>query len=300
MNSNQENDMKTLKAVSKAHTKFLTTLLLAVAVMFTACDVNDDDGSSGTMRVSLTDAPGDFAAVNIQIEQVLVKSTDSDSDADGVDDTEGMDDEELENDGWEVIFNDSITVNLLDYQNGELLNLGETTVEAGMYEEIRIVLGDNNTVELLGGTTFDLTTPSAQTSGYKLMINSKVEAGEVTDLVIDFDASQSITITGNDRYILNPVLRTVEADEKATISGTVSPVEINAWIYTIADGDTVSTQPNAEGDFTLYGLEEGTYDVTIDARAEAYAESDTTITDIVLEENQNFEFESIFTFEGNL
>lgn len=292
--------MKTLKEVSKAHIKFLSPLLLTIAVLFSACNLNDDSGTSGTMRVSLTDAPGDFAAVNIQIEQVLVKRAgDDDSDADGVDDTEGMDDEELEDNGWEVIFNDSITVNLLDYQNGELLNLGETSVEAGLYDEIRFVLGDDNTVELIGGTTFELTTPSAQTSGYKLKINSEVEAGELTDLVIDFDASQSVTITGNNRYILNPVLRTVEADEKATISGTVSPIEIDAWIYTVAGNDTVSTQPNEEGDFTLYGLEAGTYDVTIDARADAYADSDTTIAGITLEENENFEFENTFLFQSS-
>jgi hypothetical protein len=286
--------METLKAVTKAHTKLITSLLLIVGLVFTGCDVNDDDGSKGTMRVSLTDAPANYAAVNIEIEQVLVKK--SDEDGDDEEDTEGMDDEELEEQGWVVIFNDQMTVNLLDYRNGALLDLGEAEVDAGMYEEVRFVLGDNNTIETNSGSTYNLTTPSAQTSGYKLKINTAVEAGEVADLVIDFDASQSIVVTGAGSFLLKPVLRTVEADEKATISGIVNPLEAEAWIYTIADGDTVSTQPNEEGSFTLYGLEEGSYDVTIDAQNEAYI--DTTVTGIMLEENENFEFESAFTLES--
>lgn len=279
--------------------QLLGSMALMAIFLFTACDVNDNEAGTGTMRISLTDAPANYAAVTIEIEQVLVKRADEEEE-NGDGETEGKGDEELEENGWEVIFNDSISVNLLDYQNGQLLTLGEIDVEAGLYEEIRFVLGDNNTIELQDGTVAELTTPSAQSSGYKLKISSAVEAGEVTDLVIDFDASRSIVATGSGKFILKPVLRTVEADEKATISGRVTPLEANPWIYTVADGDTVSTRPNSSGNFTLYGLEDGTYDVTIEAQAETYAGADTTITGIVLEENENFEFENVIILNATV
>ena len=267
----------------KDNFSLLLMMLLVVGLLATGCDVNDNEGS-GTMRVALTDAPGDYAAVNIEIHQVLVKKSGDDGE-----ETENMEDDELEESGWEVLFNDTLMVNLLDYQNGKTLPLGEVELEAGRYEQIRLVLGDENTVTLTEGGTFDLKTPSGQTSGYKLIVNADIEEGEVYDLIIDFDAHQSIVARGNGGFNLKPVLRTVELDNAGSISGVVSPAESNPYVYTIIDGDTVGSAADAEGNFTLMGLYQGTYDLTFDVDDDTYV--DTTFTDIELDSNEDLVLE---------
>ena len=268
-----------------------TLLLLTAAVTFTACNTNSGSGT-GTMQVSLTDAPAAYDQVNIEVLQVLVNAnSEAEEPADDGEEIEGG--EEGEN-GWVAIMEDSMNVNLLDYQNGATLELGTIELEAGQYNQIRLLLGDNNTV-VIDGETFDLTTPSAQQSGYKLNVNATVEENQVYELVIDFDASQSITETGNNRYILKPVLRTVNLEEQASISGTVLPLDAEPFVYAIVGEDTVGTQPNDEGDFRLIGLQNQTYDVWFSPTNEAYA--DSLVEGIELEDGEQFEFEETIQLE---
>lgn len=255
-------------------TKILSILTLVITVFaFAACSTNEDAGT-GTLKVSLTDAPANFEQVNIEVLQVLVNK---DGDAD---DTTGT--------GWEAIMSDSIVVNLLDYQNGATLELGEAELEAGRYNQIRLLLGNDNNV-VVDGETIPLKTPSAQQSGYKLNVQADVEAGQVYDLVIDFDASQSIVQTGNGGFILKPVLRTVDLQEQASISGTVLPLEAEPYVYAIMGEDTVGTQPDDEGYFRLVGLNEGTYNVLFEPTSEAYA--DSLVEGIELGNREQFTFE---------
>ncbi len=274
--------------------RFLSILtILVTSFAFTACSSNSGSGT-GTMQVSLTDAPAAYDEVNIEITQVLVNK---DEDAEEPDeDGEGNEDGDDDKNGWDSIMDNSMTVNLLDYQNGATLDLGQTELEAGRYNQIRLMLGDDNTV-VIDGETYALVTPSAKQSGYKLNVQADVEEGQVYDLVIDFDASQSITVTGNDRYILRPVLRTVDLEEQASISGTVLPLEAEPWVYAIVGEDTVGTQPNEEnGNFSLVGLDDNTYDVLFAPTNDAYA--DSLVEGIELEDGEQFEFESTIELEN--
>lgn len=268
---------------------FSFALLLIAGTIIAACSTNSNSGK-GTLKIGLTDAPANFEEVNIEVRQVLVNrdadAEEPDNDTDG--DSESDDSDSEDDNGWYSIMDDSITVNLLDYQNGAVLDLGEIELESGMYNQIRLVLGDNNTV-VVDGETFNLTTPSAQQSGYKLNVNAEVEEDQVYNLVIDFDASQSITVTGNGKYILKPVLRTVSVEEQASISGNVLPIEAEPFVYAIAGEDTVGTQPDDNGDFRLIGLEEGTYNVWFNPTNESYA--DSLVEGIELEDGEQYEFE---------
>ncbi|WP_020402560.1 DUF4382 domain-containing protein [Gracilimonas tropica] len=267
---------------------FSFALLLIAGTIIAACSTNSNSGK-GTLKIGLTDAPANFEEVNIEVRQVLVNrdadAEEPDNDTDG--DSESDDSDSEDDNGWYSIMDDSITVNLLDYQNGAVLDLGEIELESGMYNQIRLVLGDNNTV-VVDGETFNLTTPSAQQSGYKLNVNAEVEEDQVYNLVIDFDASQSITVTGNGKYILKPVLRTVSVEEQASISGNVLPIEAEPFVYAIAGEDTVGTQPDDNGDFRLIGLEEGTYNVWFNPTNESYA--DSLVEGIELEDGEQYEF----------
>lgn len=264
---------------------FVSLIFLITSAIFSACST-ESNSTKGTLKIGLTDAPANFDQVNIEIRQVLVNK---DEDAEPNEEGEAEGDDEEDENGWYAIMEDSITVNLLDYQNGAVLPLGETELEAGQYNQIRLLLGTNNNV-VIGGESFPLTTPSAQQSGYKLNVQADVEAEQVYDLVIDFDASQSIVVTGNSRFLLKPVLRTVQVQEQASIAGTVLPIEAEPYIYAIMNDDTVGTQPDNEGGFKLIGLEEGTYNVQFSPTNEAYA--DSLIEGIELESGQQFQFEN--------
>lgn len=254
------------------------TVLLAF-FLFSACGTESEPGT-GTMKVSLTDAPVNFDEVNIEILQVLVNRDESA--------------EDTTDSGWHSVMDDSLVVNLLDYQNGAVLDLGEVELETGQYNQVRLLLGENNNV-VIDGETHELTTPSAQQSGYKLNVNAEIQEGQVYELVIDFDASQSIVVTGNDRYILKPVLRTVNLQEEASIAGTVLPLEAEPYVYAIAGEDTVGTNPDDDGNFTIVGLDEGTYNVWFDPTNEAY--SDSLIENIAIEDGEQFEFEETINLE---
>ncbi|MBR9918224.1 DUF4382 domain-containing protein [bacterium] len=281
-----------LRSVINFRNKIFGLIALLVGFGLTACSNGD---GTGTMRVSLTDAPADYAEVNIEIHQVLVKENDDDDD--DLDETENMDEEELEDAGWKVVFNDTITVNLLDYQNGATLDLGEVELETGRYNQVRLVLGDENNVVLNNGNTFQLDTPSGQTSGYKLLVQADIEEDQVYDLVIDFDASRSIVVTGNGSYKLKPVLKTANLTASGSISGTILPLEANPYVYAIAGTDTSGTQADENGDFRIIGLDDGTYKIEIKSTNEAYR--DSTITNIELEDGEDVELEEDITLEAN-
>jgi len=207
--------------------------------------------------VALTDAPGDFEAVYIDIQEVKVHRSSDAEEGDGE---------------WIVINDEPVRVDLLDLVNGKLDVLGETELAAGTYQQLRLVLGNNNEI-VVGGETIQLDTPSAQQSGLKLNLNISIEVGEIFNLLLDFDASRSIVKAGaSGKFILKPVLRAVELEEAGTITGEITPAESLAWVYAIADEDTVAgTKANEErGSFTIIGLASGTYQVSAEPSADGF------------------------------
>ncbi len=261
--------------------KLLFICCLTVFLGFTSCDTASDNGQTGTMEVKMTDAPANYDAVVITINSVRVKKDeDDDDDTDGEENDDGDDDEDEE---WVTIMEETRQVDLLELTNGNEVTLGSEELEAGNYSQIRFILGDDNTVTV-DGETYALTTPSAQQSGLKLNIDAEVEEGSSYTLLVDFDAARSIVETGNGMYILKPVLRAVNLSETGSISGNVQPTDFNTNVLATADGDTLSTITNDNGDFKIMGVAEGTYDVTFDPSSDQYA--DSTQTDIEVEEGE--------------
>lgn len=142
------------------------------------------------LRVMLTDAPAEFQQVNIEIEQVRLKMASDTTSFFNLETNAGIYD-------------------LLQLQNGVDTTLVDDEIPAGVIKEIRLILGNDNTV-MVDSTLFDLMTPSAHTSGYKIKLTRPVEADMIEEVTIDFDAEASIVETGNGGYLLEPVLRLVE------------------------------------------------------------------------------------------
>jgi len=236
--------------------KFKTSLFLAVVVGLFAygCDLNSDlETGTGTMQVKMHDAPVDYDEVNIAVERVEVNRSGSDQ-------------------GWVTISEPNEVYNILELVNGEFALLADAELETGTYQQIRLILSDNNTV-VIDGESFKMTVPSGAQTGLKLNINAEIEEGIVYTLLLDFDANRSVVKRGaTNQYNLRPVIRATSEAISGNIAGTVSPVEARATVYALAGSDTLSTTfaDTTSGEFTLVGLEKGSYTVSVEAREDGF------------------------------
>ena len=233
--------------------------LILMAVLFSSglvsCSSDDDSAGQGNeenanVRFELTDAPGDYKEVNVEVVDVLIHS-------DASVEAEGADEE-----GWISVGNvNAEVINLLELTGGVTHLLAETELEAGKLNQIRLVLGGENSLVTEDGTRFALETPSAQQSGLKLQVNEVLEAGKDYTFLLDFDVEQSVVKTGTN-YSLKPVIR-VSTQEAGSIVGSVHPTTHQALVVATNGTTTVSAYTDAEGNFELHGLPAGTYMVTV-------------------------------------
>jgi hypothetical protein len=217
--------------------------------------------TAGTLKVSLTDAPAcGFDAVNVTVNKVRVNTSATAGDTEA---------------GWtDITLNPAKKINLLNLANGLLETLGQTSLPAGHYSQMRLVLDANtgtgmaNSVTPTGGVETSLSTPSAIQSGIKLVNGFDVAAGQTADVVLDFDACKSVVRQGNGRYQLKPVVKVVPALATG-ITGVVATSLLGSHVSVSAqqNGAIVSaTVPDATtGAFTLSRLPAGNYDVVITA-----------------------------------
>jgi hypothetical protein len=240
---------------------------------------SNPSGSTGTLQVSLTDAPAcGYEAVYVTVVGVRVHQSDAAGDDDG---------------GWVDLplatpyTTTGLRITLLDLTNGVLQGLGQVVLPAGRYTQMRLLLAENvgnaapfaNSVVPTGGAETALTTPSAQQSGLKIKINAEVPAGKVAHLVIDFDACKSVVKRGKSgKYNLKPVLSATLLLSDATgmrVLGCVSPLLRNGHTQVSLQSSSVpvkATVPDpTTGKFVLFPVPVGSYDLVIAAPGHATA-----------------------------
>lgn len=241
---------------------------LGAAALLAACGGGGGIGGSGaaqdgTMRLQLTDAPAcGYDAVNVTIEKVRVHASSTAVDSDS---------------GWyELALSPARRVDLLTLSNGVLTTLGQLQLPSGSYTQMRLVLAANggatplaNSVVPTGGAETALTTPSGQQTGIKLNMNVSVPADKVVDAVIDFDACKSVVRRGNSgQYNLKPVISVtpVLADAGLRVVGALAPALAGGTVSLQSGGVPVkSTVADASGNFVLYPVPVGTYDLVFSA-----------------------------------
>src|SRR5512138_2051814 len=162
-----------------------------VLISLAACNKSNDSsnppGANPKFSVKLVDAPGGYDAVNVDILRMEAN---------------------LGN-GWVEFPVDSPGIfNLQEFANGNtLLLISDTSLAPCTMSELRLILGTNNTV-VVDGISYELKTPSGQTSGYKIKMDPQAMVpGGSYRLVIDFDVNESVHQTGNGKYMLKPVCR---------------------------------------------------------------------------------------------
>jgi hypothetical protein len=242
----------------------IAPLMLLPIALFIGCSKDKNDNptapGTGTLQVRMTDAPGAFDAVNLVVTEVAVNVSAAAADSDSAR-------------GWVVLNHDSTTYDLIQMQNGTFRVIGSTTLAAGTYSQIRLKIGAGSTV-VVNGQTFPLTVPSGAQSGLKIQGPFVVSGGQVTDVLIDFDASRSIIQTGNGTYMLKPVIHVMNGATAGSIHGIIVPSTATSTVTAEQGSDTLGTAvPNANGEFTMSVLAPGTYSVRINPAATTYRDT---------------------------
>jgi len=250
--------------------KKIITGISAIFILFLCinCSSSTEVDNPARVQLKLVDAPGDYVGVNIEIIDIQYNNS--------------------EDGEWQSFHPETgypILVDITELVGGTSLLLTDEMLPAGMLHQIRLVLNDNNTLEIEGEMVDDapgaiitepLTTPSAQQSGLKIKLNQELEAGFVYRFTLDWLVNESIVKAGNsEKYILKPVIRVSTTVTSGSLKGTVTADFLvddtpNALLYdatiSIYDMDDLfitSTKSNEKGDYMLHGIPHGNYYIVI-------------------------------------
>lgn len=232
--------------MKKIKNYFLSLLAVAsITALAVSCNDNDDSEVAGTSKITvrMTDDPGDYDEVNVEVVDVEIKSPEG---------------------GWMSIGNNPGVYNLLDLTGGVSVILADSIVPSGYLGQMRLILGENNTV-VKDGVTYPLRTPSAQQSGLKLQINQTLEPDFTYNFLLDFDVHHSVVVeAGNSgNYNLHPVIRVTTETASGAIRGTITQTTVPTEASVIVDGVPVTANTDDSGVFQLNGIPSGTYTVTL-------------------------------------
>ncbi|WP_420602210.1 DUF4382 domain-containing protein [Flagellimonas sp.] len=275
--------------------KFFFGLILAMALTFLNCseDNNSDSNSkTGKLTLQLTDAPFPFdmvAEANVTIFKVEARKVDDEMDENAEDDSSEDDMDSDDNSPFIVLMEEEMDVNLLELTNGVTEQLADLEVPVGTYDLIRVYVKGVNVV-LTDGRTFDLKVPSGEQTGIKVFIKPgiTVAGGLSADLLLDFDVSRSFVAKGNTNTVdgihgfnFKPVIKVSNLSTAGSLTGNVSTLEDEMQValegaqISVLAADTLNTSgfSDADGNYTIMGLEAGTYNVF--AELDGYVKSDT-------------------------
>jgi hypothetical protein len=205
-----------------------------------------DTGAGGApgsypYEIRMTDDPGPYSAVNIDLQGVEVTGSG----------------------GAAVSINVKAGIyNLLDFCNGMDTMIASGTLTTSNVSQIRLILGPNNTV-VKNNVSHHLNTPSADQSGLKLQVHQSLQSGVLYSVLLDFDANKSVVLEGNGKYKLKPVIRTIETAISGSIKGKISVPGTLASVTATSSSGSYSSNVSSSGEFMLMGLPAGIYSVTI-------------------------------------
>jgi hypothetical protein len=222
-------------------TNFLwITLVFLVGFTIHSCN-KSDTASTYPINIRMTDEPGPYDAVLIDLREVEIT---------------GGDNKDVTLNVHPGIYN------LLDFSNGLDTLIAYGNLENPTIQQIRLILGPNNSV-VVNNVSYPLSTPSAEQSGLKLQVHHTLQAGVLYSILLDFDANKSIVETGNGNYKLKPVIRTIQVATSGSIKGKITPIGTSAYVTATSNGISYSSNVNDNGDFLIMGLPAGTYSFTI-------------------------------------
>jgi hypothetical protein len=288
---------ETIAMTSKMRIVLLCGGVLLATIGVISCSNGSDStraSTTGMATVSISDpatcvAPdGPFAHVYVTITDVQANTSGSagDKDAGWTDLTPGLSSQPKQ-------------IDLLGQANNQcfLAMLGDAQeLQAGKYQQIRIILADNSTTiaNNVCGSSANCVMLASDSSAHTLLLSSEsktglkiplgqiasggfnIGAGQTKDLDIDFNTCASIVQEGNGQYRLKPVLHAGEVSTTSTsINGKIldqatgnpvnGPVVIGLEQKDSDGVDRVmmATLAGADGTFVFCPVPAGSYDIVI-------------------------------------
>lgn len=213
---------------------------LAALVLFYGCD--RIESGNGRASFYLTDGP--LEAENVSEVVISISKV-----------------EVFGPEGWTTVkeFENPEAINLLELQGGETFFLDERELVSGLYDQIRlglsssVIAGENpaHYVKFKDESIEEITIPSGDQTGYKVVGDFTIPDGGVTSIIIDFDVRKSVVKSGNSgQFILKPTLRLIEDANVGSIEGSITgEFDGSLVVYAYNDGeyDENEAEPNADG-----------------------------------------------------
>ena len=251
-------------------------ILAVLAASVAGCAELDGELETGTLKLNLSDAPID--AHNVTGVYITINAIQYHLDGQ-----------------WTTCeeFEGPQTYNLLELTGGNFVLLGDFTLPAGHYTQIRFMLDIQEIgpppanpgcyMEFADNSTEPLFVPSGGETGYKAIGQFTVPVNGEVEVTADFDVRKSVFIAYS-VYILNPTIRLIVNDQAGSIAGNITngseytdiivfAYEDETWVASEAaePAEGESRFPNAvtsgkmddEGDYVLAFLAAGTYDLVV-------------------------------------
>jgi len=239
---------------------FLTFLAAAFMLVFAGCDKTND--GNGRLVVNITDAP--FPVDMVESAEVTITKLEIRKAGDGISDECP----------FEVIWEGSEIFNLLDLRNGVVAGLLDIEIPAGEYDLLRLYV-DEASLKVKDGESYTVKVPSGRQTGIKVFISPGlvVEGGLTTEMILDFDLSNSFVMQGNMNspagikgFHFKPVIRAVNNSKAGRLEGKVTNkdgVKIKEASVTVRQDTAVATAvADTMGYYAILGLSSGSYSVT--------------------------------------
>jgi uncharacterized surface anchored protein len=242
---------------------FIAFMAATFVMIFTGCS---KDNENGRLVVKVTDAPFPIDFIDeaiVTITKVEIRKA-----GDGISDSNP----------FLVVWTGEKTLNLLDLRNGVVEELADILIPRGEYDLVRLYV-DEADLKVKDGGNYSVKVPSGQQTGIKIFINPAliVEGGLTSELLLDFDLSDSFVIQGNmdspagiKGFIFKPVIRAVNNSTTGSIMGLVTDKDnavIAGALIKVKQGDVevegVSAITDADGKYAIIGLPPGTYSVVV-------------------------------------
>lgn len=204
---------------------------------------------AGHIQVHLKDAPGDIAEAYVTIRRVeLVPSG---------------------NDSIIVLSDSTRKLDLLTLQNGVTETLADTTLPAGTYSQVRLIVGTDATIRLEDGSEPRLKIPSGTQTGIKIVVPAFTIGGgqDSVDVTLDFSVEDSFVKAGRSgKYIFKPTVKAeavvVNGDEETLVEAAGAITAIDEAAGTLAvEGIPFTITPDTrfDADSTLADFATGDF-----------------------------------------
>lgn len=179
----------------------LAALVTPFILACVGCPPPQGGPTTGTVEVTLQDAPLDAEKVEVTISEVSVHFVPKGK-ASGTSEAADTSNDPLKA-GWRAVLSKETTFDLLKLKDNPSA-LGTLTLGEGKITQIRLWVSETKPPQItVKGQAFPMTVPSGKV---KVVGNFDVKPGQKTQIKLDFDAAESVKKKG-DSYTLKPTIK---------------------------------------------------------------------------------------------